>query len=215
MAIMDPLLNFGILWRCLAAYCGVNFQIESENYRQLLNLDAATASTTTNGGLANGSAKKASSSQQRLNRSSSATVAKINSVDSSSEITSTPIPEETTTTPSFKCDSDDTDAASSPTTGATTEAERERLVKLYEVMGDSIFLIEKLRGHPILYDPFISPLLSDDSVLAKFPRTCLIVSSISLYKHVFLTAALILTTAFNPLLINPSFIEEWLTDRYA
>ena len=43
-------------------------------------------------------------------------------------------------------------------------------------MGDSIFLIEQLRYHPSPYEPYMSPLLSDDSLLAKFPYTCLIVS---------------------------------------
>ncbi len=55
--------------------------------------------------------------------------------------------------------------------------QKERLLQLHRVLGDSIFLIEKLRNHPLTLNPLMSPLLSDDSVLAKFPKTYLIVSS--------------------------------------
>jgi hypothetical protein len=39
LSIMDPLLNLGILWRCLAAYVGIDFRIEADKHKSLLNLD--------------------------------------------------------------------------------------------------------------------------------------------------------------------------------
>ena len=44
MAIMDPLLNTGFLWRCLAAYAG----IKSNNEPPQDELASATVITTTN-----------------------------------------------------------------------------------------------------------------------------------------------------------------------
>ena len=29
LSVMDPLLNLGILWRCLAAYVGIDFKLET------------------------------------------------------------------------------------------------------------------------------------------------------------------------------------------
>lgn len=44
MAIMDPLLNTGFLWRCLAAYAG----IKSDNETPQDEISSATMTTTNN-----------------------------------------------------------------------------------------------------------------------------------------------------------------------
>jgi hypothetical protein len=44
MAIMDPLLNTGFLWRCLAAYAG----IKSDNEPPQDEISSATITTTDN-----------------------------------------------------------------------------------------------------------------------------------------------------------------------
>lgn len=44
MAVMDPLLNTGFLWRCLAAYAG----IQSDNETPKDEISSATMTTTDN-----------------------------------------------------------------------------------------------------------------------------------------------------------------------
>jgi len=58
-----------------------------------------------------------------------------------------------------------------------TSKQKQRLLQLHKVLGDSVFLIERLRNHPLAQNQFMSPLLSDNSTLAKFPSTYLIVSN--------------------------------------
>ena len=176
LAIMDPLLNFGILWRCLAAYCGINFQIESENFKQILNLNEAASNVTM------ASNVKKSSLARLSNRSASSKQGSIDSTTLEGSTTVAAANEEQ----SLK--SDDASSTSEVFTALNLDSDKERLIKLYEIMGESIFLVEKLRNHQTPYDPCISPLLSDESVLAKFPRTCLIVSfSSSLFGVVYCT----------------------------
>lgn len=47
MSVMDPLLNLGVLWRCLAAYSGIDFKKETEKFKSILNLDTSKVSTST------------------------------------------------------------------------------------------------------------------------------------------------------------------------
>ena len=92
---MDPLLNMGILWRCLAAYCGIDAnQVINREWNNLVEED---------------------------------------------------------------------------------EFRYERFRKYQNVMGESIYLIEELRNHKLPLDELMSPLLSSDEMLRKFPKTVLIV----------------------------------------
>ena len=38
MSVMDPLLNLGVLWRCLAAYTGIDYKKETERFKSILDL---------------------------------------------------------------------------------------------------------------------------------------------------------------------------------
>ena len=55
---------------------------------------------------------------------------------------------------------------SSASLNTISDYERDRIRKLHGIMGDSIFLVEKLRSHDLPNDPFISPLLSEECILA-------------------------------------------------
>lgn len=59
---------------------------------------------------------------------------------------------------------------------ALSTKQKQRLLQLHKMLGDSVFLIERLRNHPLGRNQYMSPLLSEDSVLAEFPKTYLIVS---------------------------------------
>ena len=114
MAVFDPMLNLGILWRCLAAYCGVDFKLIMR-HRSIL-------------------AHKGGKSTA-------------NSSDTSSE---------------------------------------NRIAKIYSLIGSSAFLIDQIRNHKYTTNEFMSPLLCDEAILAKFPKTCFIVSSCLFYNELYL-----------------------------
>jgi hypothetical protein len=253
MSVMDPLLNLGILWRCLAAYCGIDFQTEIEKYRDFkeeilndpsisLSSSSATSSSTETSTInnSNSGAKlsnrfsfkytKSGDSNNNNKTATTATAAKstelqskrssLSSNASSSQFyidSSSPekelvqeeivkmIPAAET---SFTASSSPSISHSqSPAIFSENEAEKdnegdevevsksdkllfgsndnlqskihsnkERLVQLYKLLGDSVFLIEKMRNHPLTRDPFMSPILTSDEILSKFPRTYLIVS---------------------------------------
>ena len=177
MSVMDPLLNLGILWRCLAAYCGIDFKTETERFKQILNINEKTekpmkTSPTRNALSRIASVTRTSPIKAFLNRSSSYT----------SQPTT---PNRTTTNDSIDSKTSDPVFGIEPISETREPSQekvrklsekQERLAQLYKLLGDSVFLIEKLRDHPITQDPYMSPLLSDDSLLEKFPKTFLIVS---------------------------------------
>jgi hypothetical protein len=66
---------------------------------------------------------------------------------------------------------------STKTDGLDPEKDR-KLNNLHKLIGDSVFLIELLRFHPLANNSYMSPLLCDDNVLKKFPKTYLIVSAL-------------------------------------
>lgn len=68
---------------------------------------------------------------------------------------------------------------------ALSSKQKQRLLQLHKMLGDSVFLIERLRNHPLGRNQYMSPLLSEDSILAEFPKTYLIVS-ISICRWIFL-----------------------------
>jgi acetyl esterase/lipase len=105
LSLMDPLLNIGMLYRCISAYYGIDIDKEKDRFKaEVLNDEK-------------------------------------------------------------------------------TKENDYRFKRLHQLLGDSVYLIEKCRKHPFSKDPFMSPLLSDDSMLAKFPHTFLIVSfAIFLFK---------------------------------
>jgi acetyl esterase/lipase len=95
LAMMDPLLNMGILWRCLAAYCGIDPKTETEKY-----------------------------------------------VKNEALIDENP-----------------------------------RVAKYVDVIGEAIYMVETMRQHNLPATEYMSPLLSPDSHLEKFPKTIMIVSA--------------------------------------
>jgi len=42
MSVMDPLLNLGVLWRCLAAYSGIDYKKETERFKSALDLPVSS-----------------------------------------------------------------------------------------------------------------------------------------------------------------------------
>jgi len=173
MSVMDPLLNLGILWRCLAAYCGIDFKLETEKYKRLLNIKEGSLQ----------SKGRSNSSKDRM----SIKFSKSNSIESnaSDEDKISVINEDGKEPVLFKSESmensnEDLKRLSKQKQQETeliNDFDKERLINLHKQIGDSVFLIETLKNHPLTKNHFMSPYLTDDSVLAKFPRTCLIVSS--------------------------------------
>ncbi|CAF0709865.1 unnamed protein product [Brachionus calyciflorus] len=149
LSVMDPLLNLGILWRCLAAYSGIDFNLETERYKQMLDLS-------------NTDKKLISEANIKFSRSESFhDINKEN--DQNEKIISESQNEE-------RIDL----AESQPEYESDKLLTKEELLHYYTFMGESIFLIDKLRSHKVPYDQYMSPMLSSDTVLSKFPRTCLI-----------------------------------------
>lgn len=154
LSVMDPLLNLGILWRCLAAYSGIDFKAETERYKIMLNLEEA---------------------KQSEDKISSVKFSKSNSIDSSEE--NIKIGENENVKINLKELNDRIELADiQPEFESDKLLSNEELLSYYELMGDAIFLIDKLRSNKIPYDYYMSPILSSDEMLAKFPKTFLIVS---------------------------------------
>lgn len=172
LSIMDPLLNYGILWRCLAAYCGIDFKTESENFKHILNMNNHSTLKTSS----------SSSSSKQIMRSDSEISIKYSksfSVDNFSK---------TAEEKSFKSIEErvviDNGLAAemkieqqSFGSSSQSSADDIRLLTLHKLMGDGVFLIEKLRNHSMPHNQFISPLLMDDKFISQFPTTCLITAS--------------------------------------
>ena len=184
MSVMDPLLNLGILWRCLAAYSGVDFKTDADKYKQMLNINENTSEKPIKKSVAKTALSRLSSATKTL--PIKAFLSKTNSSASSSSSTSQP-----NTQPGSPVDFNDSkkpnfnDIVSNnePISDSNNNNEqklsnknKERLESLHKILGDSAFLIEKLRNHPISFNQYMSPIMSDDSVLEKFPNTYLIVS---------------------------------------
>ena len=49
---------------------------------------------------------------------------------------------------------------------------------LHDLIGDSAYLVESIRRHPFSTNSLMSPILAEDTILAKFPTTLLIVNKI-------------------------------------
>lgn len=153
MSIMDPLLNLGILWRCLAAYSGIDFKAETERYKIMLNLEEV---------------------KQAEDKISSVKFSKSNSIESQEAIK---IGENENVKINLKELNDCIELADiQPEFEADKLLSNEELLSYYELMGDAIFLIDKLRSNKVPYDHYMSPILSSDEILVKFPKTFLIVS---------------------------------------
>jgi len=196
MAVMDPLLNLGILWRCLAAYCGIDFKAETEKYKTFLNLHDAPDII------------KSKQSKQTLSKSLSLRAFLSRSLTPSpnpssptsetqhSEIRTRSAQRESSS-PDYDSSEDENKISKSVSSYDFKDSEKQlvedekaetvefymeethkkRILHLYKVLGDSVFLVEKLRDFPLTINEFMSPMLSDDSVLSKFPQTFLIASN--------------------------------------
>jgi hypothetical protein len=185
LSVMDPLLNLGILWRCLAAYVGIDFKLETEKFKTLLNLNDKTLSNKSSPSKSH-SLSKSLSLRALLSRSTSSSNDAQPIGSETSSIRNSPN-RDSSRSPDLNyissCSSDDEKRNSSSDTDLyknlyLDETNRKRLLHLHRVLGDSVFLVEKLREHSLTTNEFMSPLLSDDSVLSQFPRTFLIVSKI-------------------------------------
>lgn len=162
LSVMDPLLNLGILWRCLAAYSGIDFRIETEKYKIMLNLVETTTNSNRNSKITNEQFSIRYSKSDSFDYSNDEVkIKKEDSLESENSYEQSDI---------FNIApmSDDTDKEK--------VFSKEELLKYYALMGDAIFLIDKLRNHKVTYNQYMSPILSSDTVLSKFPKTCLIVS---------------------------------------
>lgn len=180
LSVMDPLLNLGILWRCLAAYSGIDFKTETERYKNILNLDredqASGASTSS-------SLKK---SVKENSKRFSVRYSKSDSFDRDETSKNVASVSNANDKVEFDVNNENDDSYENsdvfniaPMSDSPTDEklfDKEELLRQYEIMGDSIFLIDKLRNHESTYSQYMSPILSDDSVISKFPKTCLIVS---------------------------------------
>ena len=183
MSVMDPLLNMGILWRCLAAYCGIDFKSEVEAYRAYLGIeDTLSAFTATTKSKLN---SPQSTSNSIINNSEN--YYNSNKQNDGSLLTDACHNEDVRVISYNNNNMTDLEQAaglamivSQPSSedehAARILREKERLLHYHSIMGDSIFLIETLRNHSLPQNEYMSPLKSSDSLLAKFPKTCLIVS---------------------------------------
>ncbi len=174
MSVMDPLLNLGILWRCLAAYCGIDFKLETEKYKKLLNIKESGLQSkgSTNSSKDRMSIKmsKSASMESNPNNEDKINVMHENSNRNDSVLFKTGSSENSTEDLKRLSNEKHQDEKQA------NELDTERLLHLHRLIGDSVFLIETLKNHPLVQNHFMSPYLTNDSVLAKFPRTCLIVS---------------------------------------
>ena len=154
LALMDPLLNLGILFRCVAAYCG--FDAESDKIRLKNELNLFDNQKTP--------IKKTKSTQINTKKETRMRYSKSESVSFEME-------EDQDSPPQIN-----SELSVKSCIDQKTLLNNARLERMHKIMGDSIFLIEQLKNHPAPHENLMSPLLSDDSILAKFPHTCLIVS---------------------------------------
>ncbi|RNA00411.1 hormone-sensitive lipase-like, partial [Brachionus plicatilis] len=151
LSVMDPLLNLGILWRCLAAYSGIDFKAETERYKIMLNL---------------GEIKKIDE------KNSNVRFSKSESIDLPDEVK---IGSQEKVKISLENLDNRIDLADvQPEFQSDKLLTNEELLSYYELMGDAIFLIDKLRSNRVPYDHYMSPILSTDDMLSKFPKTFLI-----------------------------------------
>jgi acetyl esterase/lipase len=150
MAVMDPMLNLGILFRCANAYCGIDFEMNKEKlmYEISQNSSDDDASYT----------KKKYSITSGLKKPTK----KKSSIPELVAYDARLLDDENS---NFIFDVDE-----------QTLLQNMRLKNLHNIMGDSAFHFELLKNHPAPQEQLMSPIYSPDNVLAKFPPTCLIVS---------------------------------------
>lgn len=208
MSVMDPLLNLGILWRCLAAYSGIDYKKETEKYKTMLDITQSSKTsenrqsimrtsptmasiirttpfktflsrTNSNSLINNNKSPPTTPTQSAPNKNFSIRFSKCESTDLNTQSKAT---EEILEIETLNVDChtdqkptiDQTDNFQQDT--SLTTKQKERMLQLHKVLGDSVFLIERLRNHPLGRDQYMSPLHSDDKLLAQFPKTYLIVS---------------------------------------
>ena len=188
MSVMDPLLNLGVLWRCLAAYCGIDYKKETERFKSMLDLpDSTKTSEKLKTSPTMTSILKTTPFRALLSRSNSATLVnnkttQLNeTVHYSKNSIDMNMPDKLDKPIADKSNNaSPTEEVKPPPAAAAGEEltlkQKQRLLQLHKVLGDSVFLIERLRSHPLTQNQFMSPLLTDPAVLAKFPKTYLIVS---------------------------------------
>lgn len=153
LSVMDPLLNLGILWRCLAAYSGIDFKAETERYKLMLNLEDVKKTDEKNSNVRFLKSESIDLPDEIKIGSDEKENINLNNSDERIDLTDVQ--------PEFESDKLLTN---------------DELLSYYELMGDAIFLIDKLRSNLVPYDQYMSPILSSDEMLSQFPKTFLIVS---------------------------------------
>ncbi len=154
----------------MAAYCGIDIRIEAEAYRNVNN--------TTNEFSNN---RKSLSGSLESNKTSSSNNNEINySIKYSRSLNSTLDNFSENDLEKVVIDSDHNISQES-SSNYTKQILNDRLLILHKLMGDTVFLIEKIRNHSFPMNQFMSPLLSEDKIIAQFPKTCFIVSVTFLY----------------------------------
>ena len=166
LALMDPLLNLGILFRCVAAYCG--FDVENNKQKFLNALNIADNQNTQ---------MKKTMSTQPINPIKQTTLRY-----SKSEAVSIEADEHEVSTENGE-NLNTIINQSDEALDDKTKLYNAHLERMYKVMGDSIFLIEELKNHPAPHENLMSPLLSDDTILRQFPHTYLIVSYFTFFFY--------------------------------
>lgn len=206
MSIMDPLLNLGILWRCLAAYSGIDFKKETERFKTMLNLPdnsnqsakpalrssptmASLIKTTpfkafltrSTSALGNKSPPASPTSPKDQSENFNIRYSKRESFVFDSKTSNAPIATEELVNIEMNSPSqhtikeiEDLTTKVVKTQEILTAKQKERLLQLHKVLGDSVFLIERLRNHPLGRNIYMSPVLTDDELLSQFPKTYLI-----------------------------------------
>ena len=191
MSLMDPLLNSAFLWRCMVSYLGIDYKKEIEKYKCQLYL------TDTINDIYNSAVKK--TFYKKVKRLSltipknkfKSLLSRSHSVkhESSANAASSHITHElhkglselsiseNQVIADKESDDNEESIVEACEDNVLTLKQKKRLIQLSNVAGDSVFLIEMLRIHPSTQSIFMSPLLTDDLVLAQFPSTHLIVSS--------------------------------------
>ena len=190
MSLMDPLLNSAFLWRCMVSYLGIDYKKEIEKYKfQLYSTDPIN--DMNNSAVKKTFYKKVKRLSLTIPKNKfKSLLSRSHSVKNESLTTAatSPITNElhrglsqlsiSENQVNADKESDDNDESNVETCASNilTPKQKKRLLQLSKVAGDSVFLIEMLRIHPTTQSIFMSPLLTDDYVLAQFPSTHLIVS---------------------------------------
>lgn len=156
MAIMDPLLNTGFLWRCLAAYAGIKSDDESpHDDLEIITMPDATDTP--------------SEKEQKVDKVTSPPDQAIPIPNDSSSC------EQNSKSPEYI--RGDTYYSRLGIFSRDLFPPFFTLINLGAIMGSrQAYLLRKLRESTLPNSPYMSPLRASDDILRQFPTTYLVVS---------------------------------------